>query len=366
MEKEVKLLEVVDGETLMDMQFPKSKFCIRSLLPQGVSILGGAPKIGKSWMLLDWCVRIAKGENVWNLPTEKGTVLYLCLEDSLARIQDRLNCITDEVPNNLYVATKSESIETGLIQQIQNFIITHTNTTLIVIDTFQMIRNSSSELSYANDYNEIGKLKQYSDEMSISILLVHHLRKQGDSDPLNKLSGTTEIIGAVDAVFVLDKDKRNESKADLLCTGRDIEQREFQLVFNKENCTWELINDSLENPVPTMPNEMIDFIAFMKVQKYFNGSNMDLVESFNLSNGYSLSAKSLKQMMNKFRYQLEDNGIKFVSHRSNGQRLVEVSYFSVSDSSAVSDEENVGVKTSVPFVPCDPVGEIRANERKIG
>lgn len=365
MEKEVKLLEVVDGETLMDMQFPKSRFCIQSLLPQGVSILGGAPKIGKSWMVLDWCVRIAKGENVWNLPTEKGIVLYLCLEDSLARIQDRLNCITDEVPNNLYVATKSESIETGLIQQIQNFIITHTDTILIVIDTFQMIRNNL-ELSYANDYNEIGKLKQYADEMTIAILLVHHLRKQGDSDPLNKLSGTTGISGAVDAVFVLNKDKRNESKANLLCTGRDIEQREVQLSFNRENCTWELINDSLENPVPTMPQEMIDFIEFMKSQKYFKGSNTDLVNEFNYYSNYNLTAKSLKQMMNKYRYDLEDNGVQFVSHRSNGQRIVKVSYLPVSDSSAVSDEKKVGVKTSVSFVTCDPVGEIRADERKIG
>lgn len=365
MEKEVKLLEVVDGEALMDMQFPKSRFCIQSLLPQGVSILGGAPKIGKSWMVLDWCVRIAKSEEVWNLPTEKGTVLYLCLEDSLARIQDRLNCITDEAPNNLYIATKSESIETGLIQQIQNFIITHTDTTLIVIDTFQMIRNNS-ELSYANDYNEIGKLKQYADEMRISILLVHHLRKQGDSDPLNKLSGTTGISGAVDAVFVLDKDKRNENKANLLCTGRDIEQREFQLSFNRENCTWELINDSLENPVPSMPNEMIDLIEFMKTLKHFKGSNTDLVNEFNKSSNYNLTAKSLKQMMNKYRYDLEDSGVQFVSHRSNGQRLVEVSYFSISDSSAVSDEEIASVKTSVPFVPCDPVSEIWADKRKTG
>lgn len=365
MEKEIKLLEVVDGETLMDIQFPKSRFCIQSLLPQGVSILGGAPKIGKSWMVLDWCVRIAKGEDVWNLPTEKGTILYLCLEDSLARIQDRLNYITDEVPNNLYVATKSESIETGLIQQIQNFIITHTDTTLIVIDTFQMIRNNS-ELSYANDYNEIGKLKQYTDEMSISILLVHHLRKQGDSDPLNKLSGTTGISGAVDAVFVLDKDKRNENKANLLCIGRDIEQREFQLSFNKENCTWDLINDSLENPVPSMPQEMIDFIEFMKSLKHFKGSNTDLVDNFNSIKGYSLSAKSLKQMMNKFRYELENNFVQFTSHRSNGQRLVEVSYQAKSDSSVASDEESVSVKTSVPFVPCDPVGEIWADKRKTG
>ena len=366
MEIEVKLLEVVDGETLMDMQFPKSRFCIQSLLPQGVSILGGAPKIGKSWMVLNWCVRIAKGESVWNLPTEKGTVLYLCLEDSLARIQDRLNCITDEVPSNLYVATKSESIETGLLQQIQNFIITCTDTILIVIDTFQMIRNSSSELSYANDYNEIGKLKQYADEMDISILLVHHLRKQGDSEPLNKLSGTTGISGAVDAVFVLDKDKRNENKANLLCTGRDIELREFQLSFNKENCTWDLINDSLENPVPTLPIEMIDFIKFMKIQKHFKGSNTDLVNEFNQSLNYNLTAKSLKQMMNKFRYELEENYVQFISHRSNGQRLVEVSYFSVSDLSAVSDEESESVKTSVPFVPCNPVSEIWADERKIG
>ncbi len=365
MEKEIKLLEVVDGETLMDMQFPKSRFCIHSLLPQGVSILGGAPKIGKSWMVLDWCVRIAKGENVWNLPTEKGTVLYLCLEDSLTRIQDRLNCITDEVPSNLYVATKSESIETGLLQQIQNFIITYTDTILIVIDTFQMIRNNS-ELSYANDYNEIGQLKRYADEIGISILLVHHLRKQGDSDPLNKLSGTTGISGAVDAAFVLDKDKRNENKANLLCTGRDIEQREFQLSFNKENCTWDLINDNLENPVPSMPQEMIDFIEFMKSQKYFKGSNTDLVNEFNKFANYNLTAKLLKQMMNKYRYDLEDNGVKFVSHRSNGQRLVEVSYLSASDSSAVSDEEIVSVKPSVPFVPCDPVGKIWADERKIG
>ena len=350
----------------MDMQFPKSRFCIQSLLPQGVSILGGAPKIGKSWMVLDWSVRIAKGESVWSLPTEKGTVLYLCLEDSLARIQERLNYITDEVPNNLYVATKSESIESGLVQQIQNFIINHSDTTLIVIDTFQMIRNSNSELSYANDYNEIGKLKQYADEMSISILLVHHLRKQGDSDPLNKLSGTTGISGAVDAVFVLDKDKRNENKANLLCIGRDIEQREFQLSFNKENCTWDLINDSLENPVPSMPQEMIDFIEFMKSLKHFKGSNTDLVDNFNSIKGYSLSAKSLKQMMNKFRYELENNFVQFTSHRSNGQRLVEVSYQAKSDSSVASDEESVSVKTSVPFVPCDPVGEIWADKRKTG
>lgn len=115
-----------------------------------------------------------------------------------------------------------------------------------------------------------------------------------------------------------------------------------------------------------MPNEMLDFIEFMKSQKYFKGSNTDLVNEFNQDSNYNLTAKSLKQMMNKFRYDLEDNGVQFTSHRSNGQRLVEVSYQTESDSSAVSDRTSASAKSSVPFVPCDPVGEIWANERKTG
>jgi hypothetical protein len=74
------------------------------------------------------------------------------------------------------------------------------------------------------------------------------LRKQGDSDPLNKLSGTTGISGAVDAVFVLDKSRRNQSGATLICTGRDIEYRELELNFTKDTCRWELIADSTEMP----------------------------------------------------------------------------------------------------------------------
>lgn len=83
-------LAVIDGETLMDMKLPPTKFCVDTLLPQGLCILGGASKIGKSWWVLDLCVRIAKGEPMWELKTAAGTTLYLCLEDTLRRVQNRL------------------------------------------------------------------------------------------------------------------------------------------------------------------------------------------------------------------------------------------------------------------------------------
>ena len=199
-------LAVIDGETLMDMKLPPTKFCVDTLLPQGLCIIGGASKIGKSWWVLDLCVRIAKGEPMWELKTAGGTTLYLCLEDTLRRVQNRLLCITDEVPPNAFFATSAGTLSDGLCEQIRDFVKGHPDTVFVAVDTFQIVRNNSIDTSYANDYEEIRILKRLADELDICLLLVHHLRKQGDSDPFNKLTGTTGIVGAVDTAFVLDNE----------------------------------------------------------------------------------------------------------------------------------------------------------------
>ena len=350
-------LTVIDGETLMDKRLPPTKFCVETLLPQGISILGGAPKIGKSWMVLDLCVRIAKGDAIWNLPTQKGTTLYLCLEDPLNRIQQRLCMLTDEVPENAYFATMAGTLADGLCEQIRNFVSEHPDTVLVAVDTFQIVRANNTDTSYANDYDDVRKMKQLADELKISILLVHHLRKQGDSDPLNKISGTTGISGAMDAIFVLDKSKRNADTATLVCTGRDIEYREMEMRLSKEDGVWTLVSDSLENPQMRLPNEMVSLTQFMKMQKSFNGTNSEFTELFNSYYGKKLSAKSLKQMMNRWRYSLEEYGVQFTNRRSNGQRLVDISYSSARDESAVSDVKILDGKSCVPSVPCAPVSE---------
>lgn len=319
-------LIVIDGETLADLRLPPTRFCVQTLLPQGVTILGGAPKIGKSWMVLELCVRVAKGEAMWGMATTQGATLYLCLEDTLRRVQERLLCITDEVPANAFFATAAGTLTDGLCEQIRQFTAEHPDTVLVAIDTFQMVRSGDIELSYANDYAEVQKMKKMADDLNISLLLVHHLRKQGDSDPLNKLSGTTGISGAVDAVFVLDKDKRGQSGATLICTGRDIEYRELILKFSKENCAWELVQDSMDAPTLLLPKELAAFVEFMQSIGAYHGGNSDLVERFHAHSGETISAKSLKQLMNKWRYQLEEQGLRFQSHRSNGQRYISVNY----------------------------------------
>ena len=138
-----KKLAVIDGETLMDMRLEPVRYCIEGVLSQGVAMMSGAPKIGKSWMMLDWSIRIAKGENVWGYKTTKGATLYLCLEDNWNRVQSRLFEVTDEAPNNAYFAISSCSLADGLEKQITDFVTEHKDTVLVIIDTFQMIRNGN-------------------------------------------------------------------------------------------------------------------------------------------------------------------------------------------------------------------------------
>ena len=139
---------------------------------------------------------------------------------------------------------------------------------------------------------ELQKMKRIADALRISILLVHHLRKQGDRDPINRLSGTTGIGGAVDAIFILDKDERNQNLARLICTGRDIEHRELELRFNKETYVWEMLSDSLDSPENLLPQEMEKLLEFMKQKVYFNGTSTELANHFNayanLNLGYRL------------------------------------------------------------------------------
>ena len=332
-------LTVIDGETLMDTRLEPTKFCIDTLLPQGITILGGAPKIGKSWLVLDICIRIAKGESVWDMPTAKGTTLYLCLEDTLRRVQKRLNCITDDVPSNAFFATAAHTIAEGLCDEIRTFVKEHPDTVLVAIDTFQIVRNSGADSSYGNDYDEIRQMKQLADELNISLLLVHHLRKQGDSDPLNKLSGTTGIVGAVDSVFVLDKSKRGESLATLVCTGRDIEYRQLELKFSSKDFVWELKSDSREQPEKMLPPEMESLVNFMKEQKFFVGGNSEFVELFNKHTDCEVTVKGLKRMMGRWRYDLEELGVHYRDYRNNNTRFMEIKYISSArDESVISDE----------------------------
>lgn len=116
-------LETITGQQLTEMELKEPRVIIENILPSGLHILAGSPKIGKSWLVLWLCQMIATGETVWGFKTTKGKVLYLCLEDKLARIKSRLMSITENGSDDTAFATETLPLGGGLVAQIENHII---------------------------------------------------------------------------------------------------------------------------------------------------------------------------------------------------------------------------------------------------
>lgn len=320
-------LETMDAETLMATPMEPLKFIVSGLLPQGLHILAGSPKIGKSWLALWICLQVAKGESFWGFETLKSEVLYLCLEDSFARIQSRLFEITDEAPANLHFAVMSDAIGNGLELQMETFLKEHPGTGLIVIDTLQKVRrNISANVNpYAADYDDITSLKQIADRHRLAVMLVHHLRKSADNDPLNMISGTTGIAGGADGNFVLQKDKRTENTATLICTGRDIKQRELFLGFNKETFLWELLQP-VETSEPKVDEIIFLLSDFMKSAAVFTGTATELAEQLKLFAGADDRPAVLKKKIIRHMEYLNKNNIRYTENRTFERREFTLRY----------------------------------------
>ena len=321
MKKENRLL-TIDGETLMSQPLTPLNFVVDTLLSQGLHILAGSPKVGKSWLALWLAVTVAKGDPVWGMGVKQGTTLYLCLEDSTLRIQNRLFEITEDAPANVHFTTNSNTLGKGLEEQLRAFLTEHPDTVLVIIDTLQMIRGAGYDNTYANDYRDLSVLKHIADTHGISILLVHHLRKMNDDDPMNMISGTTGLSGATDSNFVLRKSQRRENTATLYCTGRDIPYRELALEFDGEDHVWKLLSDDCEQK--EQPNERILFLLseLLRRQPEISAPAKVLLEKIDPAGTEGLTPNSFSHRIRKSVDTLRRNGITVSFRKSNGDRLI--------------------------------------------
>ena len=341
--------ETVDGETLMSTQPQPILFVIDGLIAPGLHLLAGAAKVGKSWLALWLALSVAKGEAVWGFKTRQGTTLYLCLEDSTIRIQNRLFDITEDAPDCVHFSTDAHIIGDGLEEQIKTILTEHPDTILIIIDTLQMVRRAVFDTSYANDYRELSVLKKTADEHGIAILLIHHLRKESDSDTFNRISGTVALQGAVDSNFTLVEKHRGSGRATFSCVGRDIEYRELELVRSSENI-WEMISDSAAEP-EKLKDSIVPLVTdFMRDKTEFIATPTELAQLLSINSADNLSAKVLSKRLIQNSVELNRLGISFDIRRSNGRRLIDLRH-----NSDDSDGKTGSGSTPPNDDPVDPV-----------
>ncbi len=236
-------------QNLMRIELPPIKYIVAGLLPQGLALLASPPKYGKSWLVLDLCLSVAAGKPFLGRETEQCDTLYLALEDSPKRLQTRMQTILgdEEAPFNMVYGTETGTIGDRLLHHLEVHLRRYPNTGLIVIDTFQKVRDMqkrSASNIYANDYADVSALKAFADEHDLCVLLVHHLRKAADSgDPFARISGTNGILGAADTALVMTRDERSDSTTRLSSTGRDVLAEDLEMQFDNVKGRWHVIEN---------------------------------------------------------------------------------------------------------------------------
>jgi hypothetical protein len=237
-----------NAQSLRDKVFDPIKFIVKGYVVEGATILAGRPKIGKSWLVLDWALATARGGFCFSgVHCKEGSVLFIALEDNERRLRARINKIlgSDNAwPEKFEYATEWPRANEGGLEEIRKWIKAHEDARLVVVDVLQAFRTVAGgrDNLYASDYDAIKNLQAIASELHVAIIIVHHLRKSAaDNDPQDKISGSLGHTGGADTFLILDGTSNGIT---LYGRGRDIMEFEKSVVFNRDSCRWEVLGDA--------------------------------------------------------------------------------------------------------------------------
>jgi hypothetical protein len=235
---------------LQTMTFPPLKFILPGLVPEGATLLVSRPKFGKSWLVFDIAIATAAGRfTLGELKPSTGDVLYLALEDGRRRLQRRITKLLPTFsgiwPPGMDIATEWPRADKGGLVSIEKWLTEHPSARLVIVDTLAQFRNLSNGKTqiYAEDYAAISGLQKLASKYNVGIIIVHHDRKSEADDVFDTISGSLGLPAAADTILIM---KRQAGAVTLHVRGRDIEETEIAVQFDKATCRWSILGAAAE------------------------------------------------------------------------------------------------------------------------
>jgi hypothetical protein len=240
-------------QDLLSWEVPPVRWAIPEILPEGLTLLAGKPRLGKSWLALSLALTIAAGGMALGTqPVTQGDVLFLALEENARRLQARAQQLLASmtgVPSGMECALDWPRLGEGGLTSLEAYLKAHPNTRLVVIDTWARLAPPSGKRrcpQYEGDDEALTPLKRLADTYHVSILAVHHLRKTTSRDVLDEVTGSISMTGAVDGMLIL-KRERGQTEGSLFVTGRAIErEQQLALSFDAATALWTLVGNAEE------------------------------------------------------------------------------------------------------------------------
>ena len=260
-ENAVPKLQTITASELAHLDLAEPKWVVEGLIPEGLTVLAGRPKLGKSFMVLNFAAAVAVGGKALGcLDVSQTGVLLIGLEDSLKRIHDRLQLITGgQLPSNLHITTEMPRLGTGGLKLLSQWLDEHPEVSFVIIDPLAKVKPVSRKPTflYDEDYGVIGDLREFAAKRSIALLLVHHTRKAEADYILDEVSGSTGITGAADTIMVL---KRSTRVMILHVTGRDVETQELAVKFEPRLGLWTVLGEASEYRMSEERREIVELL----------------------------------------------------------------------------------------------------------
>ena len=318
-------LETITAASLMDKQFAPQYELIEGMLAPGLYILAGASKIGKSWLVLQIAHCVSMGLPLWGRKVQKSEVLYLALEDTERRIQSRLMRICGGETGEIAFATEAELLGRGFEEQVTNYLHKHPQAKLVIVDTLIKVREMNSRGSaYADDYATMTAFKRIAEQYGITMLIVHHTRKQEAGDIMDMISGTTGIMGCADGAMVLERPMRRVPKGSISMTGRDFQDAKISLTQNPVTMCWEFVGYTDEMPEEQQDPVLSAIAMLLEQQNPWEGTAEELrVQLQELCPRLDLKANALSRRLNAQMQELKNQyGVLLTRSRGSDGRQI--------------------------------------------
>ena len=264
-------MEAKTLEELMAMDFPPIKWAVPNLIPEGLAMLAGRPKSGKSMMALGLALAVSNGGCAFSASDyqcEMGSVFFAALEDSPRRLRSRtaklLESVGGNANSNFRWLVDLPRLDQGGLEYIECWADTVFNPRLFVIDLLNKVKSpiKSGSSIYDEEYKIMEGLQKLAINKQIAVLLIHHTRKAPAlGNLMDEISGSTAITGACDTLMLL---KRIGTKGTLYCQGRDIDEVELVLEGDLNSRTWTLVGDAQQLERSDERQRILDLLAESK------------------------------------------------------------------------------------------------------
>jgi hypothetical protein len=234
---------------IMAVDFPPIRWIVPGYVTEGLGILAGRQKLGKTWLAIDWALAVASGGvAMGSVPCEQGDVLYIDLENGPRRIQARINILFPNAHqrpdlSRLEWASESPDLNKGFLDALEDWRQSVQSPRLVIVDVLQRVKPAGSphQNSYENDYAALAGLQRWATERRIGVVCLHHTRKGGADDPLEALSGSNGLSACADTTLLLDRDQNGIT---LYVRGRDVEEKESAMSFT--GGVWDITGEAAD------------------------------------------------------------------------------------------------------------------------